>query len=317
MTALRLHHSNRIEALAADLAHLMRADPGDPFAPERIIVPHPTIGRWLSLELARELGIAANIRFEQPAEFAWSIMRDVMPDLAREQPYEPARLRWRIHDLLPGPAGEGGRHTAGTDPVSASPRPSDSGDAARVLESALGAYLRDGDRRKRFELADRLARMYDQCLLYRARLDPCVGERRRSPLAGAAVAAPDRNGRSGRRRSLGRRPREIPPDRPGRFRCLHGARPAARAATRGAAAWSPIAAATASAGRRRFPRTSELAPASEFLCCPGALAFLPRAALRSGPGHRSPSVPAQSMQGVLGRHPHAPRDGPSSRWRGP
>ena len=167
MTALRFHHSNRMEALAADLAHLMRADPGDPFAPERIVVPHPTIGRWLSLELARELGIAANIRFEQPAEFAWSIMRDVMPDLAREQPYEPARLRWRIHDLLPEPAGETGRRTAGTDPVSASPRPTDSGGAARVLESAVGAYLRDGDRRKRFELADRLARMYDQCLLYR------------------------------------------------------------------------------------------------------------------------------------------------------
>ena len=187
MTGVRLHHSNRLEVLAAELAHLMRTDPGDPFAPERIVVPHPTIGRWLSLELARELGIAANVRYEQPAEFAWSIMRGVVPELSREQPYEPARLRWRIHDLLPGSAAEPGERTAGSEPPRAPPGgplalqpgrlasepsrapPGVSGadGGARGLEGAVGGYLRDGDSRKRLELADRLARMYDQCLLYR------------------------------------------------------------------------------------------------------------------------------------------------------
>ena len=167
MTVVRLHHSNRLEVLAAELAHLMRADPGDPFAPERIVVPHPTIGRWLSLELARELGIAANVRYEQPAEFAWSIMRGVVPELSREQPYEPARLRWRIHDLLPGSAAEPGERTAGNEPPRAPPGVSGADGGARALEDAVGGYLRDGDSRKRLELADRLARMYDQCLLYR------------------------------------------------------------------------------------------------------------------------------------------------------
>ena len=166
MTGVRLHHSNRLEVLAAELAYLMRTDPGDPFAPERIVVPHPTIGRWLSLELARELGIAANVRFEQPAEFAWSVMRSVVPDLAREQPYKPARLRWRIHDLLPGSAEDFGEHAA-EDPRSVAPPGAPNGDAARVPEDAVDGYLRDGDPRKRLELADRLARMYDQCLLYR------------------------------------------------------------------------------------------------------------------------------------------------------
>ena len=131
-----------MEVLAAELADLMREDPLAPFESERIVVPHPTIGRWLSLELARALGIAANLRFEQPAEFAWSIMRGVAPELPREQPYAPAQLRWRIHDLLP-----------------------------RFIEEADGralrGYLRDGDPRKRFELADRLARVFDRCLLYR------------------------------------------------------------------------------------------------------------------------------------------------------
>ena len=166
MTGVRLHHSNRLETLAAELAHLMRTDPGDPFAPERIVVPHPTIGRWLSLELARALGIAANVHFEQPAEFAWSIMRSVVPDLASEQPYKPARLRWRINDLLPGPAEDSGEQAAGRARSGAPPNALD-GDAVRVLEDAVGGYLRDDDPRKRIELADRLARMYDQCLLYR------------------------------------------------------------------------------------------------------------------------------------------------------
>ena len=151
----------------------MRADPGDPFASERIVVPHPTMGRWLSLELARELGIAANVRFEQPAEFAWSIMRGVVPDLAREQPYLPARLRWRIQDLLPGPDGEpGGGTRRGERPVgraasiASRDAPDDAGGAPGP-GSAVAGYLRDGDPRKRLELADRLARMFDRCLLYR------------------------------------------------------------------------------------------------------------------------------------------------------
>ena len=121
----------------------MRAEPGDPLASERIVVPHRTVGRWLSLELARELGIAANLTFELPAGFAWSVMRDAVPGLPTEQPFAPARLRWRIHEVLPRFAEEDreGR--------------------------AVRRYLADGDPRKRFALADRLARVFDRCLVYR------------------------------------------------------------------------------------------------------------------------------------------------------
>lgn len=142
VTAVRLYHSNRMEVLAAELARLMREDPSEPSAPERVVIHHPTIGRWLSLELARILDIAANIRFEQPAKFAWSIMRGAAADLSREQAYTPARLRWRIHDTLPEFAKGRWGH-------------------------ALRDYLADGDPRKRFELADRLAWVFDRCLLYR------------------------------------------------------------------------------------------------------------------------------------------------------
>ena len=69
-------------------------------------------------------------------------MRGVVPELSREQPFSPSRLRWRIHDVLP----EFARERHGT---------------------AVRGYLADGDPRKRFELADRLARVFDRCLLYR------------------------------------------------------------------------------------------------------------------------------------------------------
>ena len=168
VTEMRLHHSNRLEVLAVELAHLMHSEPGDPFAPERIVVPHPTIGRWLSLELARELGIAANVRYEQPAEFAWAVMRAVVPGLSADQPFKPARLRWRIHDRLPAPAaGELRKRAERGGSPNAPPDLGATDDDGRGPEGAVRGYLRDGDPRKRLELSDRLARMYDQCLLYR------------------------------------------------------------------------------------------------------------------------------------------------------
>ena len=117
----------------------MRRAPGDPLRAERIVVPHPLLGQWLRLQLAAELGIAAHLCVELPAEFAWAAMREAMPGLSAAPAYEPARLRWRIFERL-------GRWDG---------------------DDEIARYLADGDARKRFELADRLAGAYDQCLVYR------------------------------------------------------------------------------------------------------------------------------------------------------
>ncbi len=141
MTAIEIYAGNRLETLAGRLADEIRRNPLDPFEPERIVVPHPTLGRWLVLALAKELGIAANVSIELPAQFAWSIMHDALGTLSRDTPFAPDRLRWRIYEQVASLDGSG---------------------AAPVRN-----YLADGDPRKRFELADRLARVYDRCLLYR------------------------------------------------------------------------------------------------------------------------------------------------------
>ena len=136
--AFRLHVSNRLEDLAAALAEEIRAEPGDPLAPERIVVPHPVLGRWLALELATHLGVAAHLKLTLPAEFAWSLMRSAV-ELPKEQPFAPGALRWRIFNAL----------------------------ARWNEDDDLSRYLADGDARKRFALSDRLAHVYDRCLLYR------------------------------------------------------------------------------------------------------------------------------------------------------
>ena len=102
------------------------------------MVPHPVLGRWLALELAERLGIAAHLKIELPAEFAWSLMRSVV-ELPKEQPFAPGALRWRVFDVLADWDGD----------------------------DDLARYLADTDERKRFALSDRLAHVYDRCLLYR------------------------------------------------------------------------------------------------------------------------------------------------------
>ncbi|MCY3620336.1 MAG: exodeoxyribonuclease V subunit gamma [Gammaproteobacteria bacterium] len=140
-THIEIQAGNRLETLAERLAEKIRRDPLDPFEPERIVVPHPTLGRWLVLALAKELGIAANVSIELPAQFAWSIMHDALGTLSRDTPFAPDRLRWRIYDQVASLDGPG--------------------------TASVRNYLADDDPRKRFELADRLARVYDRCLLYR------------------------------------------------------------------------------------------------------------------------------------------------------
>ncbi len=139
---MHIHHSNRLELLAKELAGLIASNPADPLDAERIVVPHRTLGRWLQLEIARELGIAANIKLELPAAFAWSMLRDALPSLPGGQGFAPDTLRWHLFGMLPAF--------------------SQGGDADEVRR-----YLADGDELKRFELADRLARIFDRCLNFR------------------------------------------------------------------------------------------------------------------------------------------------------
>ena len=139
---LYLHQSNRLERLADGLAALLRDAPAGPFIPEIVAVQSTGMARWLSLELATRLGVLANVQFPFPARLLWEISRAVLPDLPERSPYAPEVLVWRIMGLLPGTA---------DDPALA----------------PIRAYADPEDDLRRFQLARRIADLFDQYLVYR------------------------------------------------------------------------------------------------------------------------------------------------------
>ena len=100
---MRIHRSNRVEALLSVLARIV-ADPlADPFAPEWIVVQGPGMERWLSLELSRELGVFAHPRFPFPRTFLREMIARVLGEEGDDTPhYEPERLMWAVAACLPG-----------------------------------------------------------------------------------------------------------------------------------------------------------------------------------------------------------------------
>ncbi len=145
---LRLHSSNRLEALAevflarfAEVAHTT----ADPLQPVHVVVPSMGTGQWLRQHMAESLGIAAQLDVQLPASFAWQVFRAFDPTLPGESEYALERLRWRLFHLLPM--------------------------LHEPTFAPLRTYLADVDedraQRKRYQLATRLAVLFDQYLVYR------------------------------------------------------------------------------------------------------------------------------------------------------
>src|SRR3546814_7317737 len=94
--------SNRLEELTRHLAARV-AEPVAEDAPlwqAPILIPQPTLRRWLQAWLAQNLGIAANMSFPTPSEFTWEQLRADRPELPETSPWDGARLRWRLYALL-------------------------------------------------------------------------------------------------------------------------------------------------------------------------------------------------------------------------
>ena len=138
---LTLHHSNRLEKLVEDFSALTRTPLASPFSPEIVVVQSRGIARWLSLRLADHCGVCANFDFAFPNAFAWTLYRRVLGGVPETSAFDPAILVWRILRLLPG--------------LEANP-----------AFSAVRDYVGD-DPLRRYELAARVAALFDQYLLYR------------------------------------------------------------------------------------------------------------------------------------------------------
>lgn len=137
---LNLYQSNMLDALMR-LYLAVREPAHDPLVPETLLVPSLGMQRWLQLALAREQGIAANIDFQLPASFVWRLITRVFPAVPRRSAFDPEVLAWRVLATLP---------------------------EVKELEGvALAANWQAADAAGRYELAWRVADVFDQYLIYR------------------------------------------------------------------------------------------------------------------------------------------------------
>ncbi len=144
MNGLFLHTSNRLETLADALAHLLaEALPASPLEPQTVLVQSQGMQRWVSLQLADRLGVCMNCAFPFPRAFLAQALAGVVP--AGEATFSAPELAWQIYDALPRLVGE-------------------------PAFTPVRRYLADDDPVKRYQLAARLAGLFDQYLAYRPRL---------------------------------------------------------------------------------------------------------------------------------------------------
>jgi exodeoxyribonuclease V gamma subunit len=144
-------HGNRLEDLRDVAVTWMRQHPLAPLENEVLLAQSNGIAQWLKLALASDssaggCGIAAALQIDLPARFLWQAYRAVLgrDTIPAQSPLDKAPLTWRLMRLLLALL-----------------------DDARFLP--LRRFLdKDGDLKKRYQLAERLADLFDQYQVYRA-----------------------------------------------------------------------------------------------------------------------------------------------------
>lgn len=143
-TGLVVYRASRLEALLEPLQQLLESvQPAHVLAPQTVIAAHPGMRHWLAGALAKARGpggIVANLRISLPSTWLDELAgAELGASAVALTPYRRDRLRWRIHELLP-----------------------------TLDDAQVRGYLTGSDAaRRRFQLADRLARLYTQYLVYR------------------------------------------------------------------------------------------------------------------------------------------------------
>ncbi len=140
---LRLHTSNRLEALAGQLVEVVREPLSSPLQPEVIVVQSQGMARWLKLQLASHHGICSNCQFPFPRAFSYAACLGTIPGLPAEPAYDAGALVWQVMKQL----------------LECIDRPG--------FEMARNYLQQDLDGRKRFQLAQQLAQVLDQYLVFR------------------------------------------------------------------------------------------------------------------------------------------------------
>lgn len=150
---MQVHRSNRTERLVDALSEVVSQPCGSPFAAETIVVQGRGMERWLAMSLAARFGVWANPDFPFPRAF---IERALIAGLADSSVPEgqdattyPSPLELRFH-------------------VARAIWPlRDQTDESGVLAQVQGYLSRGSDCGRSMALAERVARLFDQYVVYR------------------------------------------------------------------------------------------------------------------------------------------------------
>ncbi|WP_340678983.1 exodeoxyribonuclease V subunit gamma [Paraglaciecola sp.] len=142
---LHLIQSNKMESLAGSLIDCLSrhsASSTSLFSPDTILVQSPGMSQWLKIQIAENRGIAANLDFPLPSSFIWDLYRQHIDNLPEQSAFTKANMTWKLMSLLPTML-------------------------AQAEFSAIAAYLNQAPMLKLYQLAHKIADIYDQYLVYR------------------------------------------------------------------------------------------------------------------------------------------------------
>lgn len=147
VSGIAIIHSNQLEELRDVVEYWLRQHPLAPLEQEIFLVQSNGMGQWLKQNLAQNsaLGIVAAVQMQLPALFIWNVYRAVLGgQIPKDQPLAKRPLIWRLYRLLPTLISKPG------------------------FEMLVTFLTDDHNSRKRYQLAEQLADLFDQYQVYRS-----------------------------------------------------------------------------------------------------------------------------------------------------
>lgn len=138
-----LYYANTLAHHKTLLVNILAADPNpDPFAKETILVQSVGMAQWLQRQIAQQIGVAGHLDFPYPTSFLWQQYRVLFPALPKENLFARNTMIWRLMRLIPA-------HLSAAE------------------FAPLARYLTEPDQQKCYQLAEKMADLFDQYLVYR------------------------------------------------------------------------------------------------------------------------------------------------------
>lgn len=139
-----VYHSNQLDLLKSLTSEIIKKEPLNfVFQPETILVQSGGMAKWLQMQLADDLRIAANITFTRPSQFIWKMYHLILSGVPEKNIFEKEYMVWKLMQILP--------------------------DIITLSEfSAFNMYLNSDDKEQKcYQLAVRIADLYVSYLVYR------------------------------------------------------------------------------------------------------------------------------------------------------